>query len=1120
MPKTVQINQACLITWLVITSCCSVIFASPAFSNPLQEKQISISVKNQSLSQIIRQISKKSGLTIYFVDADVVAHQHIDYEAKEKETTDILKTLLENRGLFYEIISPKIISIHKKTNSPEAKRPVADTTINVFGKIINEQGDPIVGASVRIKGTQLGTTTASDGSFNIAGSKSIASIIITNVAYLTKEISLRGKGNIGITKLEAYIGILDEAQIVAYGKTSRRLNTGDVTTIKAEDISKQPVNNPLLALAGRVPGLQITQVNGIAGGGVKVLIQGQNSLTYGNDPFYVIDGVPFTSQLLPNLGGILGSSLSAGQLAEGNTGNPLSFINPQDIESIEVLKDADATAIYGSRAANGAILISTKKGKSGETKVDFNLQKGFGKVTRQLSLLNTQQYIEMRREAKINDNASTFSTDYDINGTWDTIKNTDWQKELIGKTAQYNDGQISVSGGSGMTNYLIGGNYHRETTAFIGDLSDQKGSLHFNVNSTSQNSKLKISLSGTYLADNNHLIAVDFTDMAMIMPPNSPAGYNADGTLNWGQNIEGISTVGDYQPFARLKKKYQNKTTNLISNINLSYEIVKGLEISASIGYTNMQSNELLYIDLPSAYQPELSQYYTRKVQFGDNNIKSWIIEPQIRYSRRISVGELSVFVGSTLQQRNSNRQLLEASGFNSDLVMDNINAATSVTVPENSSIASVYKYNAVFGRINYNIQNRYIINLTARRDGSSRFGSENHFHNFGAIGVAWIFSNENWIKNNSRILSFGKLRGSYGTTGNDQIGDYAYMSLYDNVNPEIPYRGVAGLTPRNIANPYLQWEETRKLQVGVELGFIQDKVILNTAYFRNRSSNQLLFYPLPIATGVASILSNFPAIIQNNGWEFALTSANVKRKNFSWNTNINLTIPSNKLVKYDNLENSSYANNYIVGQPFTSIRIYKYNGVNPTTGIYEFTDIDGKTVQDPTRNTLNKIVFFNTAQRFYGGISNTLNYKRFQLDFLFQFIKQYGKNNFFGLTPAGAAFVNQPTTVLNRWQKDGDITKIQKYNSNRSISRPGSAARDSNEAWKDASYIRLKNVSFSWSIPESVQEKLRMKNFRVFIQCQNLLTFTKYEGLDPETLSSISLPPLRVMTFGINAAL
>jgi TonB-linked SusC/RagA family outer membrane protein len=967
----------------------------------------------------------------------------------------------------------------------------------------------------------MGTITDTNGNFSISDLKTSGAIVISGIGFITREILFKNQPNMGQVTLEEYIGILDETVVIAYGTTSRRLQTGNVNTIKAVDIEKSPVSNPLLSIQGRVPGIFIEQATGLPGGGVKVSIQGRNSLKNGNDPFYVIDGVPYTSQLLSNLANILGNSATVG--SETNFGNPLSFINPSDIESIEILKDADATAIYGSRAANGAILITTKKGTVGQTKIDVNLQSGIGQVARKVKLLSTQQYLEVRKEAYTNDglaipNSSTpqDESNYDLT-LWDQTRNKDWQKELIGNTAHYTDAQLSISGGSPNIQFLVGGGYHRETSVFPGDLADQKGSLHFNLTNTSTNQRFRFSVSGSYLTDVNHLISSDLTEAAMTLAPNAPELLNNDGSLNWAPDQNGSSSLGFINPLAYLSNKYNNKTNNLISNSTLSYEIIKGLNIRANLGYTNMQSDEIKAQSINS-YPPEFRQFITGSSMFGHNKLQSWIIEPQISYSTKLIIGQLNALLGSTIQRNNSNRNLLEVTGYNSDLVLENPNAGTAFTVPENSTIAAVYKYNAIFGRINYNIEDKYIFNLTGRRDGSSRFGSENRFHNFGAVGIAWIFSNENLVKNNLSFLSFGKLRGSYGTTGNDQIGDYSYTSLFNPVNPGVPYRGGASLSILNLANPLLQWEETKKLSVGLDLGFLKDRVLLNINYFRNRSSNQLLPYTLPIATGFSSITSNFPATIQNDGWELSLSTVNFKGNAFSWSSNLNLTIPNNKLISFPDLATSSYSTTYILGQPITTTKVYNFAGVDPATGIYQYLDKSGKFTNDPGPGLDNRTLFVNTAQKFYGGFQNSFGYKGLQLDVLFQFVKQHGPSYYFGNTPG--VMINQPVTILDRWQKPGDVTSIQRYNVDNTISISQSYASQSNAGWSDASYIRLKNLSLSWEFPDKLKKKLSIQNLRIYVQGQNLLTITNYNGLDPETRSSMTLPPLRVITFGFQLTL
>jgi TonB-linked SusC/RagA family outer membrane protein len=939
---------------------------------------------------------------------------------------------------------------------------------------------------------------------------------ISYVGFETQLVSLQGKSALAIS-LNPKNNSLDEMQIIAYGTTTKRLNTGNVSTVKARDIETQPINNPLLALEGRVPGLFITQSSGLAGSGVKVKIQGQNSIGRGSDPLYVIDGVPYTSETLPTLSSILGlSGTSAGGTIPIGSGNPLSFINPADIESIDVLKDADATAIYGSRAAAGAILITTKKGKAGQTKVNISLQNGWGKVARKLNLLNTQQYLEMRHEALRNDNLTPSATDYDINGVWDTTRYTDWQKELLGGTSKFQDVQASVSGGNSNVQYLIGGGYHKETTVFPGDFADQKGSMHFSINSISPNQRFKVQLSGNYLVDKNQLPTNDLTQQALRLAPDAPMLYNSDGSLNWALLSNGNSSfnnpIGNYA-----YSKYQDKTNNLIANALVSYKIITGLELKASFGFTRLENDEIQTSPF-AAIAPPNWPFSQRTTQFGHGLINSWILEPQATYSHKFGKGQLQTLVGTTFQEQNSNLQQVTATGFNSDLVMEDIKSASSIT-PYATVIAN-YKYSALFGRVNYNWTDKYILNLTGRRDGSSRFGSENLFHNFWSMAGGWIFSSEKFMQSNLAFISFGKLRASYGTTGNDQIGDYQFLNQYSTIsNVQVAYQGINSIAPQGIPNPYIQWEETRKLQFGLDFGFLKDRILLSANYSRNRSSNQLLSYSLPITTGVGSLITNFPATIENTAWEFSVNTDNVHSGNFKWTSNFNLSIPKNKLVAFPNIETSSYSSSLIVGQPFTIKLLYHFIGVDPTTGAYVFSDSKGNVTSKPQYPT-DATAVVNMAPKFYGGFQNRISYKGFALDFLFQFVKQIGTNYAFGFQP-GRFNLNQPDYVLSRWTKPGDVTTIQRYYSNSSLSSAYTNLTSiSDGVWADASYIRLKNLSLSWQLPQATLQKLHLKNLRVYTQGQNLLTITNYKGLDPENLSTSSLPMLRVITVGLQLTL
>lgn len=1088
----------------------------------VHSQTVNFSGKNVSLEKVFASVEQQTGY-VFFFDATILkGTRPVTIRADNMPLEVFLKNVLEEQPLQF-FFQNKTIVISRKQPDPAPQPGVAYLPIDIHGHVTDTAGNPLIGASVVLKGTKMIATTNVKGDFTLPGATNDASLLISYVGYDTKEVAFHGTQNFTINiVLRHNDNPLDEIQIIAYGETTKRLSTGNISSVSAKEIEEQPVSNPLLALEGRVPGLYITQTNGISGSGVTVRVQGQNSIANGNDPLYVVDGVPYTSQLLPNLGSMLGTSGAPGY--NQSYGNPLSYLNPSDIESIEVLKDADATSIYGSRAANGAILITTKKGKAGQTKVDLNIQKGIGQVTKMMPLLNTRQYLAMRNEAMANDGivpsasiyAQGYSPDLEI---WDTTRYTNWQKVLIGNTAQYTNAQGSVSGGNANTQFLFGGGYHKETTVFPGDFSDQKGSLHFSINNISNDKKFRVQLTGSYLIDNNQLPNQDLTPGALSTAPDAPPLYNSDGSLNWALNSTGTSTWENGNPIATYTyNKYSNKTNNLIGNAVLSYQILPGLDIKSSLGYTNLQVNEISTSPL-SAVAPANRVYAQNMAFYGNNNINSWIVEPQITYKKSIGKGRLEALAGTTIEQQNSNGQELVGLGYSSELNLDNIASAAKVTV--NSTVADTYKYNALFGRLNYNREDKYLVDLNVRRDGSSRFGPSNEFHDFAAAGVGWIFSKEAFMQSVSSSLDFGKLRVSYGTTGNDQIGDYQYLAQYAAIAGQ-PYQGVQGIAPTGLPNPFLQWELTRKLNFGMDLGFLKDRVLFTANYSVNRSSNELLSYSLPVITGFGLIERNFPATLQNTSLELALTAVIIKSRDFTWTSHINLTVPKNTLVKFPDLASSSYASTLVVGQPITVQKVFHLIGVNPTTGEYQFADSKGNPTYNPQLGTDNTTLT-NLTPRIYGGFQNSFSYKGFKLDILFSFVKQKGTNDVFGNYPGSFSFGNQPASVLNRWQKAGDLASVQRYNTNYMlIGQWVDAAYISDAAYTDASFIRLKNLSLSWQLPKVWQGKMHLQNFRLFIQGQNLLTITRYKGMDPENPQGFGtgLPPLKVLTMGIQVTL
>ena len=540
--------------------------------------------------------------------------------------------------------------------------------------------------------------------------------------------------------------------------------------------------------------------------------------------------------------------------------------------------------------------------------------------------------------------------------------------------------------------------------------------------------------------------------------------------------------------------------------------ILSGLQLKTTMGYTSVTLNQTSLNPIASqnpAYSP------TGFGTYGTNNYSSWILEPQAEYRKDIFGGKLTVLAGATFQENTSNAQAIAANGFTSDALLNNLLSAPSV-FPAALDYA-IYKYNAFFGRINYILTEKYLLNITGRRDGSSRFGPGRQFANFGAIGAGWIFSKESAVQRAFKFLSYGKLRGSYGITGSDQIPDYGFLDTY--TATRYPYNGTPGLTINRLFNPDYAWESNRKLEIAVELGLLQDRILFNTSYYRHRSSNQLVGYPLPTITGQTSLpFYNLPATVQNTGWEFELHTKNIQSKKFEWSTSLNITFPSNKLIAYPNLAASAYANTYEVGRPIYVSKGFHATGVSSQDGIYQFEDVnkDGQIVYPEDLRATKEI-----AKSFYGGLSNTIRFGNFDFSFLLQFVKQTALN-YISVYQIPGTLSNQPIDVMKRWQHAGDNSPVQKFTRDYGSDAANTYynAQLSDNTISDASFIRLRNVSLSYHLPASLLSGAKIQNLRIYVQAQNLITITGYNGLDPETQSFYSIPPLRLFTGGIQITL
>jgi TonB-linked SusC/RagA family outer membrane protein len=782
--------------------------------------------------------------------------------------------------------------------------------------------------------------------------------------------------------------------------------------------------------------------------------------------------------------------------------SPLFSINPSDIESIEVLKDADATSIYGSRGANGVILITTKKGLAGKTKLSIHADEGVNRVTRYWQLLNTPQYLEMRWEAFNNDGIMPNASNAPDLFTWDTTRYTDWQKALYSKAGQVVDVQAGVSGGDPRTTFRLSANYTRSTEITTANGSDQRGGVSFNLNHHSVNQLFGISFTSGYTFTQSDMVSLPGR---ITYAPNAPSIYDSSGNINWAD----WESIGG-NPFGTLLQTYTAKTNFLNSNLLFDFQPVRGLILKTNFGYNVAQSNQLSLT--PIASQDPNSQPVGTS-QFGNNSNKNWVVEPQIGYDAQLGSGKFSALIGCSAQGTTTDGTFILGTGYTSDALLRTVSNAPSKTATDNYG---QYRYASVFARVNYILQNEYILNFNTRRDGSSNYGPGHQFGNFASLGAGWIFTQEDLIKRLLPFLSFGKARGSYGITGSDGGTPYGYLTRWTSSSLS-SYNGIQPLVATQHANPNYHWQENKKLEVGLDMGFFKDWVTVSTVYYRNRTGDQLLNYVTPAFSGFTTVLENLDAVVQNYGWEFTIAGKGVHTKYFSWAPSFNFSINRNELLSFPGLANSPYRNAGLVGQPLNFIWLLHYTGVDPQTGEYTYQDRNHDGVIETNIPPSGDEYPRKLTPTFATGFGFNFDLRGFNLSLFFSVKKQTGINALAqGGAPPGRFNVNQPVEVLARWQYPGDITNTGKF-STVGAADPNGYIGQSDIGYTDASYIRLQNLSFSYTLPGAAAKKAGMQSFTIFLHANNLFVITDYKGIDPETQNFGGLPPTRTVTGGLS---
>lgn len=1069
-------------------------------------QNVTLSGTSLTLKEVFTAVKKQTGYVFLCPENIIQSASPVSVSAEDVPLEEFLRTFFESHPLLQYKIKGKSIFISGRSDH-EPLPFVVSLADPIRIMVLDADGRPLAGASVINTKNKLSGITDADGVLRLSASEG-NKIDITFVGYTSQQVTVSAEqiasGNIVITLVKAESRLDEVVVSTGYWSTTKRKSTGNIFKVTSKDIEGQPVTSPLMALQGRVPGLQLSLKSGAPNTAPVVRIRGNNSIrAQGSNPLFVIDGVVVESKPLNSMSALYSNSM-----------DPLAGINPENIESIEVLKDADATSIYGSRGANGVILIKTKQQKGdGPTAIEVSGYHGVGKIPHFIDMLNTEQYLEMRREGLKHANMEPDNYDFDLKN-WDQKKYTNWQKELLSGSTKISDLELVFSGGNERTSFRLNGGYHKETNFISDEFGFDRKSIGISTNHRSKDNRLNVSSVVNYGSNKNSILDITpFIVTALDLPPNAPDLRNEDGSLNWGLIYlpdQNYTTNSIDNPWAKLLRTDESKAGTLVANVNLSYLLLKGLTIRANMGFTDMNGSAITKEPILASAPNNIYAGSTGTAYFGTNKRNSWIVEPQASYDLIRNGHELNLMAGVTFQQSMNLWQGIMGRGYQADGLLGTLQGA-----PEHYIIydnESEYRYTAAYARIGYNWKEKYLLNLTGRRDGSSRFGPGKQFGNFGSVAAAWIFSSEPFMNTTSNILSTGKLRGSYGTTGNDQIGEYAFYDMYTFAGT---YANWVTMIPKALFNPNFQWEVTKKAELSLELGLLKDRIFTQATWYRHVSGNQIVEYPMPSTTGFTSLQRNFTeATIENTGWEFVVDGRQIDRKNFGWSTAFNITIQNNKLLSFTGIETSPYANRYKVGSPLSILKNYIWQGVDPQTGRHMIADIDGNGVINFQDQVFNE----DLDQKFNGGILNSFRYKQLRLSFLFEFTKA---NNFGYYVGMPGQRQNQPVQVMDRWQKPGDISNMSRYSVDWEYGDSFSQAMSSDYGIVDASYIRLRTLSLSYIFPTRLLKNVGIKEAKIYAHAQNLFTITNYIGLAPDMGGGAkTLPPLRMITGGINIKL
>ncbi len=1076
----------------------------------VHEVVIDVNFRQATIKQVLNHIEKETDYLFQYYNGDIPDGVRLSMHSGEISVADVLYNVSSQSNLKFRQVNNSIAVAKRKKNQPSEYVQVVEE-VTVSGKVVDENNEPFPGVTVLVKGTTTGTVTDIDGNYSLTVEED-AVLVFSFIGFETQEISVTGRTVIDVS-LAPDITTLDEVVVVGYGETERKKLTESISIVDAELIESFPAPSFDYIMQGAATGVQVAPVGGQPGGGVAIRIRGISSLTSSNSPLYVVDGVP-----------INGGNLTDDAL----TGNGLANINPSDIETISILKDASATSIYGSRGTNGVVLITTKKGKPGKSKIRFSTQHGFTDFENpnNFEVMNNQEYIEYHREAAINAGGNPDDPSSSVYFPLGDTINTVWTDHAL-QTGIIKRYDLSVSGGSDKTRYFSSVGYYDEE-GIVRKTDFRRFSTRFNLDhEINEKASVGINISisdarqtnrqggGTSFRDPIYgsfflspLYPIFANEEQITAGEDAGTGYNFNTPGFAGHNI-----VASQELNTNLVRTFRT-----IGNIYASFEVIPNLTLRTSFGVdrVDLQEDEFL--------SPRYETARTEGEETLGNVLASTIREVDLNltntasYSRDLGGGHsMEVLVGNELIESVSEQLRAEKEGFATDK-LPTINSATTAVNDGVDTDWTSWRMASFFAKVNYTYNDKYLLNLFGRTDGSSRFGPDTRWGNFWGVGAGYVISEEDFM-DGIDFVDFLKLRVGLGTQGNHNIGNFSWLTSYSfNRNTNLNGINLPGSRPSNLGDVGVTWERQFTVDVGIDVSLF-NRLSLGVGYYRRNITDMLDEVPLSRTTGFNDITTN-SGEMRNSGIEVEINSTNLRLGNFTWTSSLQFSKNKNEIIDIENGERVNTGDQEIqrVGESANSWYMAEWAGVDPATGRPLWFDEEGGLTSD--FNNAATVIVGQQLPEFFGSFGNNFSYKGLTLSTSFYF--NYGNDVYREvqrfLSADGARFGrNQSRDQLSRWQKPGDITDVPRI----AQANGDGGNNHSSRYIEDGSFIKLRNVTLAYNLPQSLTSKLKVGNIRVYAQGVNLRTWTNFRGLDPETgLGSRDFgeyPNSRRVMFGID---